>query len=384
MCVSLILILCYICSINAFKKLLIVQNKGGGHGELGYQLLNEFQKMGNSASVTLLQDDSCDINKTPFNSYTEFDSNDNINIIKAPLSSHSLDSIKMEQGFTHIIDNWSKKPEDFDFIKQNIIDSENNQIDRYLFVSSAGMYVQGKGLHAHTETDTVKEKNGARTVELAIEESSLSYTFIRPQYIYGPKANKRYLDYFIARAARKLPIPLPLHGEQLVCVSHVEDVCSMIATAIDHKNAKNQIFNCATDRFITYQGLSDKINELVGNNKDENKYMYYEPKDYNFHKGSAFPFRRDTFVVSVDKAKVQLDWKPVHDLIEDLKILCQNHIEGEGIKENWSKDQLNCDLEIIASKDINFTFTYPFFDDPKINLETMPYDFQSAGISAEK
>ena len=73
MCVSLILILCYICSINAFKKLLIVQNKGGGHGELGYQLLNEFQKMGNSASVTLLQDDSCDINKTPFNSYNEFD-----------------------------------------------------------------------------------------------------------------------------------------------------------------------------------------------------------------------------------------------------------------------------------------------------------------------
>merc|ERR1711871_340282 len=174
----LIFIICYICNINAFQKLLIIQNKGGGHGELGFQLLNEFQKMQNIASITLLQDDSCDMNKTPFSSYSEFDSNDNINIIKAPLSSHTLDSIKMEHGFTHIIDNWSKKPEDFDFIKKNIIEIESNNIDRYLFVSSAGMYVQGKGLHAHIETDDVKEKNGARNVEVAIEESSLPFTFI--------------------------------------------------------------------------------------------------------------------------------------------------------------------------------------------------------------
>ena len=100
------------------------------------------------------------------------------------------------------------------------------------------------------------------------------------QYIYGPKANKRYLDYFIGRAARKLPIPLPLHGEQMVCLSHIEDVCSLIATSIGHEKAMNQIFNCATNRYITYRGLSDRVHEVYGNDRDKDvKYLFYDPKD---------------------------------------------------------------------------------------------------------
>jgi nucleoside-diphosphate-sugar epimerase len=92
----------------------------------------------------------------------------------------------------------------------------------------------------HDETDPVKE-NDPRKVELAVQASGVPYTFLRPQYIYGPNANKRYLDFFIGRAARKLPIPLPLHGEQLVCLTHIEDVCSLIATTLGDERAKNQV-----------------------------------------------------------------------------------------------------------------------------------------------
>jgi UDP-glucose 4-epimerase len=70
------------------------------------------------------------------------------------------------------------------------------------------------------ETDEVKESNGARTVEVAVQTAGVPFTFIRPQYIYGPRTAKRYLDYFVGRAARKLPIPLPLSGQQFSRSSH--------------------------------------------------------------------------------------------------------------------------------------------------------------------
>ena len=45
----------------------------------------------------------------------------------------------------------------------------------------------------------------------------IPYTFMRPQYIYGPKSSKRYLDYFIGRIHRDYPVPLPMSSDQLVC-----------------------------------------------------------------------------------------------------------------------------------------------------------------------
>lgn len=89
------------------------------------------------------------------------------------------------------------------------------------------------------ETDPIKT-NDPRSVELSIIESGLPYTFLRPQYIYGPKSNKKYLDYFIGRAYRKLHIPLPLHAEQLVCLTHEEDVASLLAAAVGNPAAINQ------------------------------------------------------------------------------------------------------------------------------------------------
>jgi len=346
-------------SLAPTAKLLIVQNKGGGHGELGYQICKEFEALGSKCDITILQDEACKMDKPPFSSYGELG---NVNIVKAPLGDRSLGSSSLSDGFTHVIDNWSKKPEDFEFVKSVVGD----KLDRYLFVSSAGMYVQGAGLHPHTETDAVKDGNGARNVELAVESSGIPYTFMRPQYIYGPKASKRYLDYYIARAARKLPIPLPLSGEQLVCLSNVGDVCSMIANAVGNDAAKNEIFNCATDKFITYKGLGDMINDMVGNKAEDNKYYFYEPKDFNFEKGSTFPFRRDTFIVGVDKAKTKLGWTSKHSLENDVKDLVATHMNGSGIKEEWGKDQLTPDLEIMASKDASFAFDYSFLDDAKV------------------
>lgn len=65
----------------------------------------------------------------------------------------------------------------------------------------------------------------------------------RPQYIYGPLTNKRdYLDWFFDRVVHGLElIPLPLHGDQLVTLTHAEDIASMLASVVGNENAVNQV-----------------------------------------------------------------------------------------------------------------------------------------------
>lgn len=64
-----------------------------------------------------------------------------------------------------------------------------------------------------------------------------------PQYIYGPLTNKRdYLDWFFDRVVHGLEfVPLPLHGDQLVALTHAEDVASMLASVVGNENAVNQV-----------------------------------------------------------------------------------------------------------------------------------------------
>lgn len=83
----------------------------------------------------------------------------------------------------------------------------------------------------------------------------------RPQYIYGPLTNKRdYLDFFFDRVVHGLDfVPLPLHGDQLVALTHAEDVASMLASVVGNENAVNQVRArdpirlCPPRRFVVTQ-----------------------------------------------------------------------------------------------------------------------------------
>ncbi len=243
------------------------------------------------------------------------------------------------------------------------------------------MYVTGSGVIPYVETDAVEANNGPRTVEMACMKSGLPYTFMRPQYVYGPTMHRRYLDYFLGRAARGLPIPLPMNGEQLVGLTHSTDVASLIAAAVGHPAAVNEAFNCGTDTYVGYKAFADMVNSAWGNAPEDNKYLFFDPKDFDIWEKSdtAFPFRRETFVTSVDKAKNLLSWSPKHDILSDVAWLVENYRAQTtgGMGTKWGPEELKCDLEIMASKDFNFMFTYPFFDDEEINTESMPYAFEA-------
>lgn len=321
-------------------KVLIVQNKGGGHGTVGYQLCKELLTQSPNLKVTMLQD-KCNYSKSPFNAYKELEEL-GVEIVETKLAGESVslpDTFKNIQA-DYVIDNWSKNQMNASFVL-DIAKSGNAK--QLLFISSAGMY-KPINTSPHVETDPVKT-NDPREVELAITESGLPYTFMRPQYIYGPKISKRYLDYFIARAYRNLHIPLPMSGDQLVCLTHIEDTASLIAAAVGHPSAMNQVFNCGTDRYVSYKGICQLIHKELGTSEDNIKYMYYDPKAFTHWEG-GFPFRRETFITTPSKAKLLLGWKPKHIFSNDVKDEVADYMSTSDASKKWGFEELKNDLEV--------------------------------------
>jgi len=286
-------------------RALVVQNKGGGHGELGYHLcLTLADKYG--LEVTMVHDGGPDAKtgKEPWDSYKNLEAA-GVEIVWADLGA-GMPSLTGE--FEFVFDNWSK---DADLAKPYVEAAKSWGVSNYVFVSSAGMY-SGKG--SLKESDDVKE-TGQRAVEKMLADQGLPWTSFRPQYIYGPYTNKRdYLDFFFNRAARNMPIPCPEGGEQGLCCTNAEDVAALLATPVANPAAVGEVFNCGTNEIVTYNKLIAMVGDCTGT-KPEISYV-----DKDKAKELKFPFRPNPegFYVDVSKAKKTLGWSPTHSLAEDL------------------------------------------------------------------
>lgn len=311
---------------------------------MGYNLCLQ-KKVAEGMEVVILQD-KCNYKKIPFSSYkSDLEEKVGAKVINVDLTAVGVDYNDFLNGFKPdvVLDNWSKSVANSSI---GISIAQSAQSEQLVFVSSAGMY-KSSNLTPLLEADAVKT-NDPRAVELAIVQSGLPYTFLRPQYIYGPKSNKRYLDYFLGRAHRKLHIPLPTHAEQLVCLTHEEDVAALMAAALGNPNAINQVFNCGTDRFVSYKGICEMVHAAMNSDKEKDvKYMYFDPTQYS---NVAFPFRKETFITSPGKAKLALNWAPTHKFDQDIVEEVKAYVAGDLANEKWGTEQLKADLEILASK----------------------------------
>ena len=79
------------------------------------------------------------------------------------------------------------------------------------------------------EGDKRKESAGHVAVEQYLKSEDLPFTIFQPLYIYGPHTAKDCEQWFLDRILRDRPVPIPAPGIQLVALSHVEDVASMLA-----------------------------------------------------------------------------------------------------------------------------------------------------------
>lgn len=329
---------------------LIVQNKGGGHGELGYQLAKALQSNDKITSITILQDAECKDTKEPFKSYAS-DLPD-VTVIKAPLGDESMTKESLQSligegaKFEYVWDNASKGPEG---AGKAICDCAKEWgVKLFTYVSSAGIYKPGKdGPFPMPETTPVKDSAGQTMFDNYAVDIGLPLVSFRPQYIYGPKANKYdYIDYYFDRLVRELPIPVPGDGTQLVSLTCSEDVVSLLCAPLRNEAAaiEQRFFNCGTDQLVSYDDVAYMCAEAAGIPKEKVMIEHFDPEALGT-KGE-FPFRPTHFYVAPDMAKAKLGWEGAkHTLKDDLTWYYEGYKARGGAEKKMS---LIKDWEIVV------------------------------------
>ena len=120
---------------------LIVQNKGGGHGELGFQLAKNLSSNSKITSITILQDAACNDSKEPFVSYAS--DIPQVKVVKADLADDTMTAEDMQQllggeSYDYVWDNASKDPTGAGKAVVDCAKTWNSKLLTY--VSSAGIY----------------------------------------------------------------------------------------------------------------------------------------------------------------------------------------------------------------------------------------------------
>jgi hypothetical protein len=292
-----------------------VQNKGGGHGEIGYHLALLLRS--GSVQVTLIQDSAAKMDSPPFNSYGDLESA-GVTVKYADLAGGGLAAaLEGVSPCTHVFDNQNVCPQDV----QNAVAAWSPK--NYSYVSSGGMY-KVVGDYAMSESNPVKPDNKQLANENAAKALGLPVTAFRPQYIYGPKTNKReYVDWFLNRILGDVPIPLPKDGSLKTTLTNAKDVAGMMASVVGNEQAASrEVFNCASDVTVTHRDVIGVICEVTGKNVMDvmSRVVFYDPATLpkDLPKKGKFPFRDTHFAVSSEKAKKKLGWKCKHQLKDDL------------------------------------------------------------------
>jgi nucleoside-diphosphate-sugar epimerase len=341
----------YVTSLQA----LVVQNKGGGHGELGFQLAKTLATNYDNkiTSITILQDDACKDNKEPFKSYgTDLPSN--VNVIKASLGDEDVTAETVQSWlggddvtFDYVWDNNSKGPTG---AGKAICDCAKNwNVKLYTYVSSAGMYQpDDTTTFPMSESATpTKESSGQAKQDAYAVELGLPLVSFRPQYIYGKKANKYdYIDWYFDRLVRGKPLPIPGDGCQLVSLTNSEDVAALLASPLNNEEAAiaQRYFNCGTDKLVTYDDVAFMCADAAGISRDDVKIEHYDGDKYG--KGT-FPFRLTNFYVTPDMAKEKLGYNGAAcNLQDDLSWYYEGYLSREGPTKDVD---LSKDMDVLAA-----------------------------------
>lgn len=309
--------------------------RGGGHGELGFQLAKKIASEGHSC--TLLQDTACKSESAPFSEYSTLPSS-------VTVEPHDFNLPYTPQTeYSYVWDNFSSNP-DSPLTSSLLEHFKNSPPLRYNYISSAGIYSPPKDFGSDTcgpllETFDVNPEKGQTKVENALKASKIPTFCYRPQYIYGPSQNKYvYLDYYFDRICNSLPLPIPGSGSQLASLTNAVSVASLLYCGAESHESTFEVFNCGASDLHTYNEIAELISEVVG-----------EPaKIVNDISGKgSFPFRPNNFYVKPTKIIKELNWE---ELPTSLKHDLEWYYEDWKVRREGKEVDVEKDLEAMGSK----------------------------------
>ena len=242
-------------------------------------------------------------------------------IIGDRTDSQQLQAKLSNESFDAIFDNNGRELSD----TQPLVEIFGDRLQHFVYMSSAGVYLDSDIL-PYSETDQTDPKSrhkGKLDTEAYLQqvraENGFPYTSIRPTYIYGPQNYNDIEAWFFDRIVRDRPIPIPENGKFITQLGHVEDLATAMAAVLGNETAIGEINNISDTRYVTFIGLARQCAIAAGKDPSQLNFVYYNPKDFDFGKKKAFPFRLQHFFASVTKATQDLNWQPKYDLLSGLK-----------------------------------------------------------------
>ncbi|KAH9755631.1 chloroplast stem-loop binding protein of 41 kDa b [Citrus sinensis] len=181
-----------------------------------------------------------------------------------------------------------------------ILDALPN-LEQFIYCSSAGVYLKSD-LLPHCETDAVDPKSrhkGKLNTESVLESKGVNWTSLRPVYIYGPLNYNPVEEWFFHRLKAGRPIPIPGSGIQVTQLGHVKDLARAFVQVLGNEKASRQVFNISGEKYVTFDGLARACAKAAG--FPEPELVHYNPKEFDFGKKKAFPFR-DQVIASLKTA----------------------------------------------------------------------------------
>ncbi|KAL6839036.1 hypothetical protein ACP4OV_031090 [Aristida adscensionis] len=296
---------------QAKKSVLVVNTNSGGHAVIGFYFAKELLAAGHAVTVLTVGDEGSDkMKKPPFSRFSELTSAGGKTVWGDPAD---VGAAVGGAAFDVVLDNNGK---DLDAVKPVADWAKAAGVGQFLFISSAGIY-RPTDEPPHVEGDAVKESAGHVGVEKYIAEQFSSWAAFRPQYMIGSGNNKDCEEWFFDRIVRKRPVPIPGSGMQLTNISHVRDLSSMLALAVENPGAAaGRVFNCVSDRAVTLDGMARLCAAAAGADVE---IVHYDPAAAGVDAKKAFPFRNMHFYAEPRAAKEALGWTSATNLPEDLK-----------------------------------------------------------------
>ncbi|CAL5079236.1 unnamed protein product [Urochloa decumbens] len=299
------------------KSVLIVNTNSGGHAVIGFYFAKELLAAGHAVTVLTVGDEASDkMKKPPFSRFSELTGAGGKTVWGDP-SDVGAAVGGGASAFDVVLDNNGK---DLDAVRPVADWAKASGVGQFLFISSAGIY-KPTDEPPHVEGDAVKESAGHVAVESYLAEQftgSSSWASFRPQYMIGSGNNKDCEEWFFDRIVRGRPVLIPGNGMQLTNITHVRDLSSMLAVAVESPNAAaGKVFNCVSDRAVTLDGMARLCAAAAGAAAVE--IVHYDPAAAGVDAKKAFPFRNMHFYAEPRAAKEALGWASTTNLPEDLK-----------------------------------------------------------------
>lgn len=247
------------------------------------------------------------------------------------------------ETFDVLYDNNGRKLED----SSPVIDIARTTGAHYIYMSSAGVYLKSPVM-PHIEGDAVDPKSrhkGKLDTEEYMLKTGVTFTAIRPTYIYGALNYNPLEQYFFERLDQGRPICVPGHGAHLTGLGHVHDLVTAMAECAGNGKAFNEIYNIQDKTAVTFDGVAKLCAKVMG--APEPEIIHYDPKSVDLGKKKAFPFRPQHFFCSPAKALAELDWTIEYDVEAGLKDYYENDFlirKSEGnLKNDFSADDIILD-----------------------------------------